>query len=106
MSYIYIFVTPFTGNRSLTRILPQIYTEKPDVINAYVSHLLAILPLCDDADQTYLIQLTSLVAKHSPKVKTYIPWVGEEGRGQGLETINAYVSHLLAIYVKMLIRPI
>ncbi|XP_072035831.1 LOW QUALITY PROTEIN: ventricular zone-expressed PH domain-containing protein homolog 1-like [Amphiura filiformis] len=56
------------GNRSLTRILPQIYSEKPEEINAYVSHLLAILPLCDETDQTYLIQLTSQVAKHSPKL--------------------------------------
>ncbi|XP_038061667.1 ventricular zone-expressed PH domain-containing protein homolog 1-like [Patiria miniata] len=56
------------GNRSLARILPQVYLEKPAPIDANVDELLHILPRCDDTEKAHLLQLVSLVAKQNPKL--------------------------------------
>ncbi|XP_022085583.1 ventricular zone-expressed PH domain-containing protein 1-like isoform X2 [Acanthaster planci] len=56
------------GNRSLARILPQVYLEKPGPINANINELLYTLPRCDDTEKAHLLQLVSLVAKQHPKL--------------------------------------
>ncbi|XP_071805462.1 ventricular zone-expressed PH domain-containing protein homolog 1-like [Asterias amurensis] len=57
-----------SGNRSLARILPQIYLEKPGPIDANIDGLLSVLPHCEDVEKTHLFQLVGLVAKHNPKL--------------------------------------
>eukprot|EP00058_Branchiostoma_floridae_P028550 XP_002614041.1 hypothetical protein BRAFLDRAFT_113731 [Branchiostoma floridae] len=56
------------GNRSLIRVLPQIYREAPDPINKRVPDLVRQLKECDGSERGNLLQLLSLVAKKEPKL--------------------------------------
>ncbi|XP_077998363.1 ventricular zone-expressed PH domain-containing protein 1-like isoform X2 [Glandiceps talaboti] len=56
------------GNRSLTRILPQIYAEEPKPINEHVSELVLLLPECDSSEVNNLLQLIGLVAKQDAQL--------------------------------------
>ncbi|XP_071510682.1 ventricular zone-expressed PH domain-containing protein homolog 1-like [Diadema antillarum] len=58
------------GNRSLTRILPQIYTEDPGPIENCLSELVSILPECDENEKSNILQLIALVAKRKPAILT------------------------------------
>lgn len=62
------------GNRSLTRILPQIYTEDPGPIEDCLPDLVSILPDCDENEKSNILQLMALMAKRKPKIlKDYVP---------------------------------
>ncbi|XP_063965265.1 ventricular zone-expressed PH domain-containing protein homolog 1-like isoform X2 [Lytechinus pictus] len=62
------------GNRSLTRILPQIYTEDPGPIEDCLPDLVSILPGCDENEKSNILQLMALMAKRKPKIlKDYVP---------------------------------
>ncbi|KAI8488512.1 Pleckstrin y domain [Branchiostoma belcheri] len=56
------------GNRSLIRVLPQIYQQAPDPINKRVPDLVRQLKECDGSERGNLLQLLSLVAKKEPKL--------------------------------------
>ncbi|XP_070560670.1 ventricular zone-expressed PH domain-containing protein 1-like isoform X2 [Ptychodera flava] len=56
------------GNRSLTRVLPQIYAEEPKPINEHVSDLVLLLPECDSSEKNNILQLIGLVAKQDAKL--------------------------------------
>jgi hypothetical protein len=76
-----------SGNYSLARVLPQIYTVNPDPIKNHVMTLVSILPNCENNDVTALLNLFSLIAKDSPAVSSCSTlsfiYTGEVYRGVG-----------------------
>ena len=57
-----------SGNYSLARVLPTIYSVNRDPINNHVMTLVSILHNCDSAEKLSLLSLFGLVAKESPAV--------------------------------------
>ncbi|XP_023349309.1 ventricular zone-expressed PH domain-containing protein homolog 1, partial [Eurytemora carolleeae] len=55
-----------SGNYSLSRVLPAIFSVDRQLINNHVMTLVSILPNCTDSDSLALLNLFELVAKESP----------------------------------------
>lgn len=55
-------------NKSLARVLLQVYAENKDPIHDQIGSLMQILPECDSSEKNNLLQLFGLVAKDRPKV--------------------------------------
>ncbi|XP_064611222.1 ventricular zone-expressed PH domain-containing protein homolog 1-like isoform X2 [Liolophura sinensis] len=72
------------GNPSLTRVLPQIFTQNKDPILQHLSELVTILSTCDIAEQVSLFELFALVTKFKPKLME--PYV---------EKLCEFLSHTL-----------
>ena len=58
----------FSGNRSLLRVLPQIYAENKEPVQSRVSDLVRLLPNCESAERNSLLQLLSIIARDRPNV--------------------------------------
>ena len=61
-----------TGNRSLARVLPQIYKQNKEPIHNNVGALILVLHAGEPADKNSLLQLCGMVAKEKPRVGTNI----------------------------------
>ena len=57
-----------SGNYSLARVLPQIYSVNRDPIKSHVMTLVSILPNCDNPEKMALLNLFALVAKDNPSL--------------------------------------
>ena len=57
-----------SGNYSLARVLPQIYSVNRDPIKSHVMTLVSILPNCDNNEKLALLTVFSYVAKENPAV--------------------------------------
>ena len=57
-----------SGNYSLARVLPQIYSVNRDPIKNHVMTLVSILPNCENTEILALLSLFNLIAKDSPAV--------------------------------------
>ena len=55
-----------SGNYTLARVLPQIYSVNRDPIKSHVMTLVSILPNCENTEKMALLSLFSLVAKDNP----------------------------------------
>ncbi len=60
-----------SGNYSLSRVLPQIYSVNRDPIKSHVMTLVSILPNCENSEKLALLSLFSLVAKDNPTVSCH-----------------------------------
>ena len=67
-----------SGNYSLARVLPQIYSVNRDPIKSHVMTLVSILHPCDNNEKLALLTVFSYVAKENPAVRT--------------ENIHTYIS--------------
>ncbi|XP_071945505.1 ventricular zone-expressed PH domain-containing protein homolog 1-like [Antedon mediterranea] len=54
------------GNRSLLRILPQIYSESNLEIVNYISELVVILPKCSTSEKLSILQIFAMIQKKYP----------------------------------------
>ena len=61
---------PISGNYSLVRVLPQIYSENREPFHAHLTQLFRLLhnPATDVSEQLSLLQLASMVANAKPEV--------------------------------------
>ena len=59
-----------SGNYSLARVLPQIYSVNRDPIKSHVMTLVSILSNCENTEKLALLNLFALVAKDNPAVST------------------------------------
>ena len=57
-----------SGNYSLARVLPQIYSVNRDPIKSHVMTLVSILPNCENPEKMALLNLFALVAKDNPSL--------------------------------------
>ena len=57
-----------SGNYSLARVLPQIYSVNRDPIKSHVMTLVSILHPCDNNEKLALLTVFSYVAKENPAV--------------------------------------
>jgi hypothetical protein len=55
-----------SGNYSLSRVLPQIYSVNRDPIKSHVMTLVSIFPNCENTEKMALLNLFALVAKDNP----------------------------------------
>ena len=60
-----------SGNYSLARVLPQIYSVNRDPIKSHVMTLVSILPNCDNNEKLALLTVFSYVAKENPAVSIH-----------------------------------
>ena len=56
------------GNKTLARVLPQIYNENKEPVHRQVAQLVTLLPDCEAAEKTSLLQLFGLVVHNQPRV--------------------------------------
>ena len=61
-----------SGNYSLSRVLPQIYSVNRDPIKSHVMTLVSIFPNCENTEKMALLNLFALVAKDNPTVSTKV----------------------------------
>ena len=64
----FVHIIYFSGNRSLLRVLPQIYAENKEPVQSRVSDLVRLLPNCESAERNSLLQLLSMIARDRPNV--------------------------------------
>ena len=64
----FVHIIYFPGNRSLLRVLPQIYAENKEPVQSRVSDLVRLLPNCESAERNSLLQLLSMIARDRPNV--------------------------------------
>jgi len=55
-----------SGNYSLSKVLPQIYSVNRDPIKSHVMTLVSIFPNCENTEKMALLNLFALVAKDNP----------------------------------------
>ena len=60
-----------SGNYSLARVLPQIYSVNRDPIKSHVMTLVSILHPCDNNEKLALLTVFSYVAKENPAVSIH-----------------------------------
>lgn len=58
-----------SGNYSLARVLPQIYSVNREPIKSHIMTLVSIFPNCENPEKLALLSLYSLVAKDNPAVR-------------------------------------
>ena len=61
-----------SGNYSLSRVLPQIYSVNRDPIKSHVMTLVSIFPNCENTEKMALLNLFALVAKDNPTVSATV----------------------------------
>ena len=61
-----------SGNYSLSRVLPQIYSVNRDPIKSHVMTLVSIFPNCENTEKMALLNLFALVAKDNPTVSAKV----------------------------------
>ena len=61
-----------SGNYSLSKVLPQIYSVNRDPIKSHVMTLVSIFPNCENTEKMALLNLFALVAKDNPTVRNKI----------------------------------
>ncbi len=60
----------FPGNRSLVRVLPQLYAHARDAVAQRVPDLLRLLPACEAPERACVLQLLTMIAKDRPNVSS------------------------------------
>ena len=87
-----------SGNYSLARVLPQIYSVNRDPIKSHVMTLVSILPNCDNNEKLALLTVFSYVAKENPAVSINqftVSWVLREIKLLNLEHRNVPFCEIL-----------
>ncbi len=64
----FVNVNQSLGNKSLARVLPQVYAENKDPIQHRIGELVRLLPDCEPVERNSLLKLLAMVAKDKPSV--------------------------------------